>query len=287
MRGCNVRRPFGASRRDIGRCREHPAGGGVAVRPDPVAADDSSIASILFTSGTTIAPKAVPLTHRNLLANASALLRVHPIRPADEMLSVLPPYHAFEFTGGFLVPMVCGATVTYVDQLKGAEILAAMQATGTTIVLAVPRLLKMFYDSIEGGVASSGLLRRGLFRLLGFASDLTAHRFGRRLFRVVHKVPGGADVRQRRLRLDPELFRRSAMGSSSTRIRADRPRRCSPSIRPDHQGGVGPSAAAQRRTASATASKESLCGRGRRHVRLHRRFESTPVMIRRATGRQP
>jgi long-chain acyl-CoA synthetase len=186
-----------------------PAGASRDPEPDPVAADDSSIASILFTSGTTIAPKAVPLTHRNLLANASALLRVHPIRPADEMLSVLPLYHAFEFTGGFLVPMVCGATVTYVDQLKGAEILAAMQATGTTIMLAVPRLLKMFYDSIEGGVASSGLLRRGLFRLLGFASDLTGHRFGRRLFRVVHKRFGG---RLRMFvsggsRLDPELFR--------------------------------------------------------------------------------
>ncbi len=185
-----------------------PAGATRDPEPDPVEVDDNAIASILFTSGTTIAAKAVPLTHRNLLANASALLRVHPIRPADELLSVLPLYHAFEFTGGFLVPIVCGATVTYVEQLKGAEILAAMQATGTTIMLAVPRLLKMFHDSIEDGVASSGLPRRALFRILKLASRVTGHRFGRRLFGTVHKKFGG---RLRMFvsggsRLDPEMF---------------------------------------------------------------------------------
>ncbi len=186
-----------------------PAGATRDAEPDSVSVEEAAIASILFTSGTTIAPKAVPLTHRNLLSNASALLRVHPIRPADEMLSVLPLYHAFEFTGGFLVPMVCGATVTYVDQLKSAEILTAMQATGTTIMLTVPRLLKMFHDSIQNSAASGGFLKRWLFAFLGFASNLSGGRMGRQLFGVVHRKFGG---RLRMFvsggsRLDPELFR--------------------------------------------------------------------------------
>lgn len=178
------------------------------VIPDPVPVHDSAIASILFTSGTTVSPKAVQLTHRNLLANAKSLVKVHRITTGDELLSVLPMYHAFEFTGGFLVPIASGATITYVEQLKGPEILAAMQSTGTTIMLVVPRLLQMFSTSIENAVATSGRFSRGAFRVLSMLSNLSGWSLGRLLFRKVHQrfggrlkmfVSGGS-------RLDPALF---------------------------------------------------------------------------------
>ena len=178
------------------------------VVPDPMPVDDTAVASVLFTSGTTISPKAVQLTHRNLIANAAALVKVHSVGATDEMVSVLPMYHVFEFTGGFLVPLLSGATITYIEQLKGPEILSAMQATGTTAMLVVPRLLRMFHDSIEGKVSASGVLKRGSFRVLGFISDLTGHRIARQLFGSVHRRFGG---RMRMFvsggsRLDPELF---------------------------------------------------------------------------------
>ncbi len=176
--------------------------------PDPVDVDESQVASILFTSGTTVSPKAVQLTHRNFIANAAALVRVHPVGAADQLLSVLPMYHAFEFTGGFLVPLVSGATLTYVEQLKGPEILSVMQATGTTKMLVVPRLLGMFHDSIENAVATAGRVKRTFFRVLGFLSNVSGHRMGRLLFGTVHKRFGG---RLRMFvsggsRLDPGLF---------------------------------------------------------------------------------
>ncbi len=176
--------------------------------PEPVPVNDTDVASILFTSGTTVSPKAVQLTHRNLLANAKALVKVHGVGPADEMLSVLPMYHAFEFTAGFLVPLVSGATITYIEQLKGPEILAAMQATGTSVMLVVPRLLRLFMDSIESTVASSGAAKRAGFRLARMVSDLTGGRLARRVFGAVHRRFGG---RLRMFvtggsRLDPELF---------------------------------------------------------------------------------
>ncbi len=185
-----------------------PPGASRDEMPAPFISDGNDIASILFTSGTTVAPKAVPLTHRNFLANASALIDVHPIFPNDELLSVLPMYHAFEFTGGFIVPLACGATITYLDQVKGAEIKAAMQATGTTVMLVVPRFIRMLYDAITGQVFAAGRVKRGVFRLLGWLSDKTGRRFGRTLFAPVHKSFGG---RLRMFvsgasRLDPELF---------------------------------------------------------------------------------
>jgi len=184
-----------------------PPGASRDLAPNPVAVDRTTVASVLFTSGTTVAPKAVPLTHGNFMANADALLAVHSIGPADELLSVLPMYHVFEFTAGFMIPLLRGATITYVDQLKGAEIVSAMQATGTTILLVVPRLLRMFYDSIENA-AAGGLIRRAAFRTFGRFSDWSGHRLGRRLFSAVHKSFGG---RLRMIvcggsRLEPDLF---------------------------------------------------------------------------------
>ena len=176
--------------------------------PYPAPLDGKATASILFTSGTTVAPKAVALTHQNFIANAQALVDVHPVYATDEFLSVLPMYHAFEFMGGFLVPIAAGATITYLEQLKGPEIRAVMQATGTTVMLVVPRLLRMFHDALRKQVAAVGLVKRGLFRGLGLVSRLTGRRYARRLFRSVHRgfggrlrffVSGGS-------RLEPELF---------------------------------------------------------------------------------
>ncbi len=176
--------------------------------PEPVAVASTSLASILFTSGTTVAPKAVQLSHRNFLANAHALVQVHPLRSDDEFLSVLPMYHAFEFTGGFMLPMAGGATITYIEQLKGPEIRAAMQATGTTVMLVVPRLLRMFHDAIMAQLASAGAFKRGAFKLLSGLSRLTGGKYARTLFGSIHRAFGG---RLRMFvsggsRLDPDLF---------------------------------------------------------------------------------
>jgi long-chain acyl-CoA synthetase len=167
-----------------------PPGASRDVAPKPAEIDGSQPASILFTSGTTVAPKAVPLTHRNLIANARALLQVHRLYPSDELLSVLPLYHAFEFTGGFLCPLAAGSTITYLSELKSTEIRSAMQATGTTVMLVVPRLLQSFWDAIENQ-SSSVWLGRTILKTMGFLSDLSGHRFGKIMFRPIHKRFGG------------------------------------------------------------------------------------------------
>ena len=176
--------------------------------PDPVSVNDNAAASILFTSGTTVAPKAVELTHRNFISNAQALVDVHPVYPSDEFLSVLPMYHAFEFNGGFLIPLAAGATITYVEQLKGAEIRAAMQATGTTAMLVVPRLVRSFYEGIMQQVANASLGKRVVFRTLGVLSHLTGGRYARSLFGAVHRGFGGRlrVIVSGGSRLDPELY---------------------------------------------------------------------------------
>lgn len=51
------------------------------------------LACILFTSGTTGAPKAVPLTHQNLMVNAAQMIHAHDIGATSVMLNYLPTFH--------------------------------------------------------------------------------------------------------------------------------------------------------------------------------------------------
>lgn len=76
-------------------------------------AKPSDVAVVLFTSGTETLPKAVPLTHQNLLANQRMVLEVvHPSK--DEVIyGVLPPFHSFGYNMTGLLPLLAGIKVFY------------------------------------------------------------------------------------------------------------------------------------------------------------------------------
>src|SRR6185295_15172735 len=73
----------------------------------------SDPAVILFTSGTETLPKAVPLSHDNLLSNQRACFKAVSLFPEDILLSVLPPFHSFGFSVTGLFPLFIGMRVCY------------------------------------------------------------------------------------------------------------------------------------------------------------------------------
>jgi acyl-[acyl-carrier-protein]-phospholipid O-acyltransferase/long-chain-fatty-acid--[acyl-carrier-protein] ligase len=68
-------------------------------------------AVVLFTSGTEGAPKAVVLSHGNLLGNVAQLQARTDVSSADRVLTALPLFHALGLTGGLLFPLICGARI--------------------------------------------------------------------------------------------------------------------------------------------------------------------------------
>ena len=86
-----------------------------------------AVASLIFTSGTTGKPKGVMLTHRNFTFMVSELSKIFEFGVNDGMLSVLPLHHTFEFATGLLVPLARGAQITYLAELTGEAISAALK----------------------------------------------------------------------------------------------------------------------------------------------------------------
>ena len=89
---------------------EKTEGERIALLPQRVTAQ--TVASLIFTSGTTGRPKGVMLSHRNLTSMVSMLSSVFDMDTSDGVLSVLPLHHTFEFSTGFLTPLSRGAQIT-------------------------------------------------------------------------------------------------------------------------------------------------------------------------------
>jgi long-chain acyl-CoA synthetase len=113
----------------------------VGLIPSKVREDD--LASIIYTSGTTGHTKGVMLTHRNIVGNAEATLKLINVAPSDRMLSLLPLGHVYECTLGLVVPVLRAASVAYLRKPPTAAVLLpALQAVRPTIVLSVPLIIE-------------------------------------------------------------------------------------------------------------------------------------------------
>jgi fatty-acyl-CoA synthase len=104
-----------------------------------VEVDESAPALLQLTSGSTADPKAVRITHGNLLSNITDMAECAELDPeSDIMVSWLPMFHDMGMVGFYTVPMTMGielVKVTPVDFLGGpllwAELITKYRATIT------------------------------------------------------------------------------------------------------------------------------------------------------------
>src|SRR5690606_1054178 len=158
--------------------------------PTRIAIEPGQIASLLYTSGTTGTPKAVPLTHGNLTANLRALLDAKLVTANDRVLNPLPLHHTYPFTVGTLAVLGSGATIVMPAGVTGPDIAEAAKETQATALLAIPRLCAALWDSVEAALKSRPRWQAALFRALLRASiavrRATGLRLGKLLFPSVH-----------------------------------------------------------------------------------------------------
>ncbi len=107
---------------------------------------EDDLAAIIYTSGTTGKSKGVMLTHKNISSNAVASRSVQEINSGDRFLSVLPLSHTYENTIGFVLPLICGASIHYIKKPPTpAVLLPALKKVRPTLMLTVPLIIEKIY----------------------------------------------------------------------------------------------------------------------------------------------
>lgn len=154
-----------------------------------------TVASLIFTSGTTGNPKAVMLTHKNFANMVSMLASVFEMDTSDGLLSVLPLHHTFEFSTGFLTPLSRGAQITYLPELNSEELNRAINNGHVTGIVGVPAVWEALHRRIKSRLAERGKLIEQTADALIFANgwirNQTPFNFGRVAFHPIHKGLGG------------------------------------------------------------------------------------------------
>lgn len=164
----------------------------VTPAPDP---DGKALASIVFTSGTTGAPKGVMLTHGNFTAEIAMLARVFALNGDDLVLSLLPLHHTFEFTCGMLLPLASGSSIAYPIGVDAKTLSRTLADLRPTALIGVPAVWEAIHRRIIDGVEARGPVFHAAFdqlrelnRRLERDSGLN---LGSILFRQAHMALGG------------------------------------------------------------------------------------------------
>lgn len=149
------------------------SGSGTALRVPP---DAASLASLVYTSGTTGAAKGAMLSHAALLANVFACERAFASGSDVVKLSLLPLSHSFERVAGWHHAVLVGAETAF---SRGAEHLAEdLLHIRPTAMLAVPRVYERLYAKLSQAFLDGPLHQRALFHL---AVSESSRRFSKRL----------------------------------------------------------------------------------------------------------
>ncbi|MGH7934957.1 MAG: AMP-binding protein [Candidatus Binataceae bacterium] len=161
----------------------------------PATIERKTVASIVFTSGTTGAPKGVVLTHGNFASEVTMLGRVFVLDSNDVVLSLLPLHHTFEFTCGMLLPLASGATIIYPLGVDAANLSRTLADVRPTALIGVPALWEAVHRRIMDEVEARGPFFTAAFeRMRDFNRQLDGGfhlNLGTLLFRPAHTALGG------------------------------------------------------------------------------------------------
>ncbi len=102
----------------------------------------SARAVILFTSGSEKSPKAVPLTHRNIVSNLETVPTILDLTNADAVLGFLPMFHSFGFTMTGVFPLLANIRVVHhSDPTDVAGLTRKIAAYAPTVLVGMPSLI--------------------------------------------------------------------------------------------------------------------------------------------------
>jgi acyl-CoA synthetase (AMP-forming)/AMP-acid ligase II len=125
---------------------------------DEATAHEDPVAVLLYTSGTTAAPKAAVLRHRHLLAYVLNTVEFGSAGPQDAALVAVPPYHVAGLAN-LLTNLYAGRRVVYLAAFDAKQWLQAVRREKITHAMLVPTMLARIVAEVHGEDAGTPTLR--------------------------------------------------------------------------------------------------------------------------------
>lgn len=112
--------------------------------------DDTAV--ILFTSGSEKDPKAVQLTHKNILSNIGSVSPIFGFRSEDVFMCTLPLFHVFGLTVNLWLPIYHGMTMlTYANPLDFKKVCTIVREQKATFLVGTPSFFWGYLRKSEKG----------------------------------------------------------------------------------------------------------------------------------------
>jgi long-chain acyl-CoA synthetase len=126
-----------------------PAFAGEGAEAERPRLEQSNVTLLMYTSGTTGAPKGVLLTHRNLLANARNITAEHRLGSDDRVLASLPLYHINGLVVTLIAPLFHGGSVVMAARFSARTFWRDVARHRCTWINVVPTIVAYLLDRDE------------------------------------------------------------------------------------------------------------------------------------------
>jgi long-chain-fatty-acid--[acyl-carrier-protein] ligase len=114
--------------------------------------DPNKPAVILFTSGSEKAPKAVPLTHANIISDQRGCIEALKVSRANSAIGFLPMFHSFGLTVTGLLPLFVGVRIVHhPDPTDAGAIVRKIAGYKPTLIATTPTFLGFILDRAKPG----------------------------------------------------------------------------------------------------------------------------------------
>jgi len=149
--------------------------------------EESDLAFIVYTSGTTGNPKGVLLTFANLYANMKAVAEAKYYEDGVRVLALLPFHHVLPLMGTVVMPLSVRGKMVFPRSLSPVDIAEVLQKFPVDMIIAVPRFYELLHTNIMAKIEQSKIAST----LFDIAKIGNSGALSKIIFSAIHKKFGG------------------------------------------------------------------------------------------------